>query len=113
MLLVALQYKNKWDNTGNLYWEPVYQKLMETYNEVFEDIDMAGKGKVANGPGTYSSYKSMSVRFPTGVAFGSIDEDDESNDIAAAFIANIQETQNGTRGVLRCVPCYGQDQLTS
>ena len=78
-------FKKKWDNTGNLYWEPVYQKLMETYNEVFEDIDMAGKGKVANGPGTYSSYKSMSVRFPTGVAFGSIDEDDESNDIAAAF----------------------------
>ena len=28
-------------------------------------------------------------------------------------LANIQETQDGTGGVLRCVPCYGQDQLTS
>ena len=28
-------------------------------------------------------------------------------------LANIQETQDGTGGVLRCVSCYGQDQLTS
>ena len=42
----AEAFKKEWDNTGNLHWEPVYQKLMETYNDVFEDADLARQEKV-------------------------------------------------------------------
>ena len=84
--VVAEDFKKTWDETGAVTWEEVYEKMLETYNELFEGSDIAEKGKLSNGP----------LAYKTGVSFASIDAEDESMAMAATFSqpATLQDYRN-------------------
>ena len=90
--MTAEGFKKIWDETGDVTWEEVYEKMIETYNELFEGSDIADKGKPSNGPLAYKT----GVTFPTRVSFASIDADDESMAMAATFSqpATLQDYRN-------------------